>query len=207
LDVGGHPVTFWEWVPADDVLPTPRQLGEALRQLHALPTPRFELPRFNPLAGIDALLASASVDPDSLSFLRDECEFLKRAYHDLTFDLPLGPIHGDAHTGNLICSNGCAILIDFETFALGPREWELVPTAVQRERFDLPGADYRAFVEAYGVDVRAWSGYPVVRRIRELTITAWLLGPAAQQRGTSEEFGMRVAALRGERAGRAWRRY
>lgn len=205
LHVGGHPVTFWEWVPPDHELPTVRQLGDTLRRLHALPAPQFELPHFDPLARVDAFLtANGAVDPDHLSYLRDECERLTRAYRRLTFDLPLGPIHGDAHTGNLIRSNGRIVLVDFETFALGPREWELVPTAVQRERFGLPVPEYRAFAEAYGVDVRARSAYPILRRIREVAITAWLLGAVAQRRDASEELDTRVAALRA-RDGRVWR--
>jgi hypothetical protein len=208
VNVGGRPVTFWEWVPADEDRPAPRQLGAALRRVHALPVPLFELPYFDPLAGVDALLTSdPAVDPDALSFLRNECERLRRAYHQLTFELPWGPVHGDAHTGNLMRSDGRAILIDFETFAVGPREWDLVPTAVQLERFGLPAGEYRAFAEAYGVDVRARVVYPVLRRIRELTITAWLLGGAARQRGAAEEFAARVAALRGAHDGRVWQRY
>ena len=206
LRVGGHPVTFWEWVPPDGELPTIRQLAAMLRRLHALPAPQFELPHFDPLGRVDALLAAdGAVDPDCVSYLRDECERLTLAYRHLAFDLPLGPIHGDAHTGNLICSNGRVVLLDFETFALGPREWELVPTAVQRERFGLSVPAYRAFVEAYGVDVRACSAYPVLRRIREVTITAWLLGAVAQRRDALEEFDTRVAALRSARRGRVWR--
>lgn len=208
LDIGGHPVTFWEWIPTDDGPSTPRELGDALRRLHALPPPRFELPRFDPLAGIDALLAStASVDPDLIAYLRDQCGFLKGAYRNLTFDLPSGPIHGDAHTANLMRSGGRAILIDFETFALGPREWDLTPTAVQRERFGLPEAHYRAFAEAYGLDVRDSPAYAIMRRIREVTITVWLRGVAARQRGALDEFGKRVASLRDERDGRVWRRH
>jgi len=42
--------------------------------------------------------------------------------------LPRGVIHGDASVGNVIRdTTRHAVLIDLDGFAVGPREWDLVP--------------------------------------------------------------------------------
>ena len=52
-------------------------------------------------------------------------------------------------------------LTDLDGFAVGPREWDLVLTALYFERFGWHTAEeYAAFVETYGYDVMAWDGYP-----------------------------------------------
>ena len=38
-----------------------------------------------------------------------------------SFALPQGPIHGDAHTRNLLTDHGQVVLLDFESAAVGPR--------------------------------------------------------------------------------------
>ena len=57
----------------------------------------------------------------------------------------------------------------------GPREWDLLPTAIATERYGLKEAQYRQFAGTYGFDVRTWPGYPVLREIREVTITTWIM--------------------------------
>ena len=67
------------------------------------------------------------------------------------------------------------MLLDFESAAIGPREWDLLPTAIAVERYGLPEEQYQEFAGTYGFDVRAWAGYPVLREIRELTMTTWIM--------------------------------
>jgi hypothetical protein len=50
-------------------------------------------------------------------------------------------------------------------------------------------------------------GYPVLRRIRDVAITAWLLDAAARQDGAAEEFRRSVAALRGDGEETVWQRF
>ena len=71
-----------------------------------------------------------SVDPDDRDFLRDRCAELNEQFQHLEFALPPGPIHGDAHTSNLLTDHGQVVLLDFEAAAIGPREWDLLPTAI-----------------------------------------------------------------------------
>lgn len=44
-------------------------------------------------------MAPASVHRDDVEFLRRRCGELGEAYAGLSFELPEGPIHGDAHPG------------------------------------------------------------------------------------------------------------
>ncbi len=46
------------------------------------------------------------------------------------------------------------MLLDFEAAAIGPREWDLLPTAIATERYGLEEEQYRQFADAYGFDVR-----------------------------------------------------
>jgi len=59
------------------------------------------------------------------SFFTARCEAIDQRLPDVEYALPPGPIHGDAHTGNLLGAPGAALLTDFEVFATGPREWDL----------------------------------------------------------------------------------
>jgi len=67
------------------------------------------------------------------------------------------------------------VLLDFEVASIGPREWDLLPTAIATERYGLEEAQYRQFADTYGFDVRTWGGYPVLREIREVTVTTWIM--------------------------------
>ena len=129
----------------------------------------------------------------------ERCADLNEQFQSLEFALPPGPIHGDAHTSNLLTDHGQVVLLDFEAVAAGPREWDLVPTAVACERFRLSEEHYREFADTYGFDVRTWAGYPVLREIRELTMTTWLMQNVGESAAVAAEFALRVASLRGER--------
>ena len=76
-------------------------------------------------------------NPTTVEFLLERCADLNEQFQSLEFTLPPGPIHGDAHTSNLLTDHGQVVLLDFEAVAAGPWEWDLVPTAVACERFRL----------------------------------------------------------------------
>ena len=54
-------------------------------------------------------------------FLRARCDELNKQLQELTYALPTGPIHGDAHPRNLLTDNGQVVLLDFEVALIGPR--------------------------------------------------------------------------------------
>jgi len=75
----------------------------------------------------------------------------------------LGRSTGNAHTRNLLTDHGRVVLLDFESSAIGPREWDLLdllPTAIATDRYGLPlsttSSSRRptASMAAHGRDIR-----------------------------------------------------
>ena len=205
LLVDGRPVTFWHAVTGGDPVPTHVDLAHLLAAFHHAPDCPCELASFDPLGPSASRLSKAeSVDPGDRDFLEARCAVLNDQLQQLTFALPPGPIHGDAHTSNLLTDRGQVVLLDFESAAIGPREWDLLPTAIGVERYGRPEEQYREFADAYGFDVRTWPGYLVLREVRELTMTTWIMQNIAESAATAAEFALRVKSLRERDFARAW---
>ena len=168
-------------------------------------TARASWPAFEPFRISESRLAKADgVETSDLDFLRHRIADLKRQFAHLGFALPVGPIHGDAHTRNLLTDHGQVVLIDFEAAAIGPREWDLLPTSIAVQRYGLPEERYQEFAAAYGFDVRTWDGYPVLREIREVTMTTWIMQNVLESKAIADEFALRVACLRERDSERSW---
>lgn len=211
LDIDGTAVTFWQLINPSNEPARAVDVAGILRDLHKLPAPdTFVLPQFDPLPHVAQRLDATSEEAtaEEMQFLRRRCNELRERFASLTFILPEGVIHADAHVGNLLrdCS-GAIRLIDFESFAWGPREWDLAVLATQYKPFNwMSNAEYRACVAAYGgFDVISWDGYDVLVAIRELNMTTWLLQNVGESPGHAEEVRTRMADLRDDRAPRRWR--
>jgi Ser/Thr protein kinase RdoA (MazF antagonist) len=205
LMVNGHPVSFWHAVTGGEPTPTHVDLARLLAAYHTAPACPCDLEGFEPLATSEARLAKAEgVDASDRDFLQARCADLTAQFGHLEFALPRGPIHGDAHTNNLLTDHGQVVLIDFEAAAVGPREWDLLPTSIAVPRYGLPEERYEEFAAAYGFDVRSWPGYPVLREIRELTMTTWIMQNVRQSPDVAAEFALRVASLRERDRERTW---
>jgi Ser/Thr protein kinase RdoA (MazF antagonist) len=205
LLVYGHPVSFWRAVTGGDPAPTHIDLASLLARFHGLGGCPCELPGFDPLRVTESRLAVANgILKRDHDFLTARCHKLNQQLRHLEFALPLGPIHGDAHTRNLLTDLGVVVLSDFESAAIGPREWDLLPTAIAQERYGLPERHYQEFADAYGFDVRAWPGYPVLREIRQLTMTTWIMQNIRESPAVAAEFELRVTSLRERDFERAW---
>jgi thiamine kinase-like enzyme len=180
-------------------------LARLLASFHALGDCPCELPSFDPLQPSAARLDKADDIPaGDRDFLRTRCTELNEGLCHLEFALPRGPIHGDAHTRNLLTDRGQVVLLDFEAAVIGPREWDLLPTSIAQDRYGLPAAHYREFANAYGFDVETWPGYLVLREIRELTMTTWIMQNVGESEAAAAEFALRVASLREKDTERAW---
>ncbi len=154
----GCVVTFWPYLPQDDLEPGPADLGHLLRALHQLEPPPVSLPASQPLVSVRRVVESSrAISEDERSWLTDRCEQLFRAYEQLSFQLPGGMIHGDAYRGNLLRDGRRAVLAGWGAVSTGPREIYLVPT-LQAPRFGLPDDERDAFIAAYGQDIRSWDG-------------------------------------------------
>jgi Ser/Thr protein kinase RdoA (MazF antagonist) len=201
----GHPVSFWRQVTGGDPEPTHADLARLLASFHALGDGPCDLPSFDPLGPSFKRLAGAAGIPDTdRDYLYERCTELAHQFRRLDFALPAGPIHGDAWAGNLLTDHGQVVLLDFESAATGPREWDLMPTAVAVERYGLPEERYEQFAAAYGFDVRDWAGYTVLREVRQLTMTTWIMQNAGESAAVAAEFSLRVNSLRERDFARAW---
>ena len=116
---------------------------------------------------------------------------------------PAAGIHADAHTGNALLTGiperpapePGTILCDLDGLCRGPREWDLVPTAHGPVRFGRSHADYREFVAAYGFDVTAWPGWPVLRDVRELQLVTSVIDSIAGRPEVARELAVRLRSL------------
>ena len=130
----GYIVTFWESVSDDgDQFATTPEIAEILARLHHLNTPaNLDLPPLDPFANAAPRIdATAWLPPHDRSYLTDKLAELQDGYASLEFVLPQGVIHGDASIGNVLRDRqGAPVLIDLDGFAVGPREWDLILTAI-----------------------------------------------------------------------------
>lgn len=207
VDVDGHPATFWVSVSESEKYAPIRQVADLIRRLHDLKPPSFTLPPAQPFVELDKRLSVlANLDAADAEFLRELIGELRSRYETLTFPLPPGVIHGDANVGNVILSrDGDPVLIDLDGFAVGPREWDLVQTALFYERFGWhTEEEYATFVDVYGFDILSWSGYRVLASYREISMTLWLAGKAAADEKAAAEVHKRVESIRSGGSRRDW---
>jgi hypothetical protein len=92
---------------------------------------------------------------------------------------------------------GAPVLIDLDGFATGPREWDLILTAIYYDSFGWhTRQEYEDFARVYGYDITGWPGYPVLREIREFVMVTWLIQKAAEDAQSAAEAAKRITALR-----------
>lgn len=172
--VDSRVATVWESVSAGEEYGDIRQVATLIRGLHRLQQPDdLELPELNPFARADTRLDSVQgIVHQDLEFLRASLADARAKWDQLEFVLPRGPVHGGANVGNVLrADDGHAVLIDLDGFAVGPREWDLIQTAIFYDRFGWhTREEYEAFVEVYGYDLLEWSGYPALASIREAVL-------------------------------------
>jgi len=203
--VGEHVATLWQAVSVVDRRLTGGDLARLLRRLHALPAPPFPLPTWDPLDDVRRRLADAEeLDPDDQEFLQNRCAELEAELAGLCPSLPWGPVHGDAHLGNLIPSPSGPVLCDFDSTCVGPREWDLIPVAVGRLRMGQPADWYRELAREYGFDVIRWPGFGVLRQIREIKLVTSALPIVRSNPAVRPELQRRLRSFRAGDSSARW---
>ncbi|MFE9405303.1 aminoglycoside phosphotransferase family protein [Streptomyces sp. NPDC006530] len=204
--IAGHAVTFWEGLADGDTYASTREMGELLRQLHDLAPPTFTLPELRPFDKVSERLSTAVISSEVRDFLTERSYALETAYGKLEFALPHGHVHGDFNVGNVLRDNaGQPKVIDLDGFVAGPREWDLMQTAMYFDSFGWHTADeYADFADSYGFDVRKWPGYTVLRSVRELLMITWLSQNAGTNPQAAEEVEKRAESLRTGASRRDW---
>lgn len=203
--VDGHPVTFWEEIPGPHRQATVAELGAVLRKLHSMDR-EVELPPLDPWGHAPERIEQSPISAAERRVLRAVLAEVREGWAGARFVLGTGPIHGDAHMGNLIHgADGNVVLIDFDSACIGPREWDLTPTGLQATSLGwISRAEYETFVTAYGFDVTAAPAFGLLSRMRELRMTAWIAMHAAESDQTRAEVAHRVACLADPTLPRHW---
>lgn len=209
LVIDDRVVTFWGALSDDGSdYGSTAEVAALLVRLHGLRPPvSLGLAELRPFARVARRIETALwLSPGDREFLRGRQQQLAERYERLSFVLPRGVIHGDASVGNVIRdSAGQAVLIDLDGFAVGPREWDLVLTAMYFDSFGWhTWAEYEQFTGVYGFDVMAWSGYPVLRDVREFLMVTWLSQKGAKDERAAAEVRKRIASLRSGGSKRDW---
>lgn len=176
VDIAGHRASIWDLVSGGGRQANGYDIGRILRRFHALAEPPPDLPPWNTLGAIRSRVESTEVlTRDERAFLTNTADQVATDLADIDYILEPGPIHGDPFIGNLIPSPNGPMLCDFDSTCIGPREWDLIPAAVGRLRFRYPVDYHGQLAEAYGTDILTWSGFPVLRRLREFQLVCSVL--------------------------------
>jgi aminoglycoside phosphotransferase (APT) family kinase protein len=207
--VDGHAVTFWEAVSDDgSEYATIAQVAEVIARLHTLTAPEsLRLPELAPFENAGERIASSDwLDPCDRDFMTSELRRLQDEYARLEFALPHGVIHGDANIGNVLRdSHGNPAVIDLDDFATGPREWDLIQTALYYDHYGWHTCEeYETFTKVYGYDIMQWPGYPALAAIREFILVTWMVQKAGENKKTATEARKRVDALRNGASRKNW---
>ncbi|MFP8886600.1 MULTISPECIES: aminoglycoside phosphotransferase family protein [Streptomyces] len=195
--IDGHPVTFWTYLPQPDKPVTAGRIAGPLRALHRLPAPPFRLRPLDNVSAIRASLAAiTSLPQESVRFLSRRVDRLEKQLTDLTYELPEAVLQGDPQHRNALYDGKHTVLCDWDTVAWGQPEWDLTTIEIHCRRFGHGAEHYERFARAYGYDVTGWSGYPVLRDIRELRMVTTNARKAAHTPGSLAEVERRIVGLR-----------
>ncbi|GAA1721549.1 aminoglycoside phosphotransferase family protein [Fodinicola feengrottensis] len=209
--VDNRVVVFWQSISDRQDYGTPADVAHLVKQLHALDAPAsLDLPQLEPFTRVMPRLdAAIGLDEADRAYLVERLPELQKAYAGLDFVLPAGVIHGDASVGNVILDQSRQpILLDLDGFAIGPREWDLVVTAMYYDSFGWhTKAEYDEFTKIYGFDIMAWPGYETLRSIREYLMVSWLSQKAGESEKFANEVRMRISSLRNGESRKGWNPY
>lgn len=211
VSIGDSSVTFWRAMPISsrDRDWTGADLAGLLSAFHRLTPDTSVLPPWDPFAVAERRLKAAdpSLDRRDLEWLEGQWAQAHKEYDEIRQEMPLGVVHGDAHTGNLLADHdGRAVLCDLDNTGIGPEVWDLVPSAVGARR--LGRANFNAqVVEAYGTDVTTLPCWPTLARIRELSLVTSVIPDLASRPDLAREHAHRLRTLRTGEASARWHRY
>jgi aminoglycoside phosphotransferase (APT) family kinase protein len=212
IEIDGHAVTFWRSLSEDgQQYANISEVAEILAELHGLDAPAdLHLPPLAPFDNAAKRIASSDwLSADDRNFLTGQLATMQEEYAALEFTLPQGIIHGDANIGNVLHdAQGNPVVIDLDGFAVGPREWDLILTAIYYDSFGWhTHEEYETFACVYGFDIMRWPGYPVLRAVREFLMVTWVIQGAGRSQKVAAEAAKRIAALRTGASRKDWKPY
>jgi hypothetical protein len=208
IEETGHVVTYWRYLPQYGAPLTAGDLGNPLRQLHALTLPEFPLPDWRPLETARARIAqhghAVLTVPEHTWFL-ERVQELEEGLSMLKFPLARAVIHGDAYVGNVLRDRSDQpVLCDLDSMCVGPPEWDLIPELVGHRRYHRPASEYQRLVDTYGYDPRDWPGHQLLCELREFLVLTSVLPVLGSSLGIAREFRLRLDAMRRGDTSTAW---
>jgi len=150
----GLVLSFWKFVDVLEQPFDPYQAGEALRTCHqVLKTFPGDLPILALLTEARQLLLQPSIaaafSPADLDVLMQIGE---RSVQRLS-RLPMQPIHGDSHSGNVLNTAQGVLWTDWEDTFVGPIEWDLACLVAAPYIFGADLEKAEAALQGYGGDI------------------------------------------------------
>jgi Ser/Thr protein kinase RdoA (MazF antagonist) len=192
----GAVATFWRYLPQSRAIMA-SDIALPLRAMHELPLPPFAMPQIEAVSAIRYSLDNEQIlDSDDHAFLAERCDGLAASLAGLQYDTQPCLLHGDPQHGNALWSERGPVLCDWESAAVGHREWDLITIEIHCRRFGYPEDDYREFCRLYGADIREWPGYSVLRDVRELRMIATNARKSPLGSRGASEVRRRVSQLR-----------
>ncbi|MFF5177654.1 aminoglycoside phosphotransferase family protein [Micromonospora sp. NPDC000316] len=205
IEFEGLVASVWQYVPPHPPALTVEDLGTVLREFHALGTPPFPLPIWDPVGDARRRLADADgISKIDQNFIADWCDRLEPKVAALNKSARRTLIHGDAYVGNLLReSSGRAVLCDFDATCVGPWQVDLAAVAVGEARFGGTGT-YSSLVAAYGSDVVQAHSWTLLRHARELKMIAAAAPLLAASPKVAQEFAKRLRTVRDKEHETRW---
>lgn len=102
--------------------------------------------------------------------------------------------------------DGKPTIIDLDDFCFGPREWDLIQTALYADRYGWHTCEeYEVFAHIYGHDIMRWPGYSTLADIREFIQVTWMVEKAGESERTADEARKRLNTIRTGASRKDWR--
>lgn len=193
-------VTLWRYLTFDDRSATPEEIGAASRRLHEATAgiARVETPTLDPFFEVALWLQTpAAVDSPRIAELLEMAAQLQAQWDDAALSDTFARVivHGDLNRDNVVATADGPVLLDLECAGYGPAAWDLVAQWVAVLRYGRPESEYERFCAVYGADVRESAECELLRRVYELSLTAWAAAHSRLSPQLRAEATVRIRSL------------
>lgn len=193
--------TFWEYIPRVGPSRDYGEFGASLKALHSLlKTAPVEAPITDVAAQLESRYAQV-LNSEALTEKAGEDAFaelfstINEALSEHRYRSEPQLVHGDAHIGNTIKSEGQLFWSDFDRIHIGYLEWDLVPILLSGRRFGLSDEELTRFREASGYSAALFDSAAGLVPALEFMRLCWLAGNRDNSAKHEKEFQHRLSTL------------
>jgi len=225
----GWSATIWTLLPQPSGHRfAPVDLAAPLKALHAARDLPIALPKWDLLQKVRLRIAQVGSSDESLRLFMEHwaanavgvplktlmhhlqlwCDELTTQLDGVEWTLPQALVHGDAHAGNLLYdTNGGVVIGDLDSVCIGPPEWDLIPAAHGMLRFGDDPGHYRAFSDAYGLDIVTCPAWDTLRQVRELQLVTSVIADLPGRPDVADQLAHRLRSVLADDRSVRWHRY